>query len=799
MTKSRLPIADDPSAIAKPAILPASSLDAPGLMSVWIMAGFAAILATLAWRFPVPMAGLSREAALALQVVAETLYVAGAVLALASHSAVLSNRLRWGMLWVSLVCVLHGAWVAAQPGILPAAYGPGEDSPALPGLIRSMLVGSLILAAVFSARRRDNDDPGLRYLVLAALLAAGAEACFIPGPDAATGLNLLGHAYGLLGLGAAYLSASGKGADSPRCGMDSAGPAAPLEKEAVETILNAIADGVVVVDRQLGVLSMNPVACHLIGLSEDEIPDIGLGSVLETLDATSASSILGELEYCLGGGQAPAAAQYCTLRSLSGGHYAVQYAVSSIPGDGGAPRGAVLVLRDVTEMQQVRIQLQFQATCDPLTALPNRRIFRERVQQAMARARRKGRLAAIMLIDLDDFKDVNDSLGHAVGDDLLKGMALRLAESLGETDTVARIGGDEFGVLVEDLAQVEDIQPLADKVLEAAAAPLCLEGHEVTVNCSIGVSVLPVDSDDADTLLRNADTAMFAAKESGKSACRYYTDDMNAVVQRRVHLGNRLRNALLRSEFSLHYQPQVDLDSGAVVGVEALIRWNSEDLGCVSPAEFIPIAEASGQIVPIGDWVLAEACRQAALWYRQSGHSLSVAVNISARQFRDSDIVGSVTRVLAETGLPVHLLELELTESMLMRDAARAAETLARLKEIGVRIAIDDFGTGYSSLSYLKRFPIDHLKVDRSFVIDISGSQHDRAIVCAIVALAHNLGLKVIAEGAETAEQMAFLQKLGCDQVQGYYVSRPRPAADVPGFLRDWDPLELRMEAAPAA
>ena len=488
-----------------------------------------------------------------------------------------------------------------------------------------------------------------------------------------------------------------------------------------------------------------------------------------------------------------------TVARRDGGFTMVSCNITPYCDTDGTVRGAFVVARDVSERHQMQVMLQFQASFDALTALPNLRQFHERVEWATAQARRSGRFVAVMLIDLDNFKDVNDTLGHEAGDEFLKSIGNRLVQALRETDTVARIGGDEFAVLLEDMAQAEDAQPLVNKILDTVAVPLLIEQSEVTSTCSIGISIFPNDPGDASVLLRNADTAMYRAKGAGKNNCQYFTAAMNSAVQRRVELGNRLRGGLKRDEFSLHYQPQIDLGSGAVVGVEALIRWNAEGLGPISPMDFIPIAEDTGLILPIGAWVLREACRQGAQWWAEDGVAISVAVNLSARQFRDIDIVATVERVLDETGLPPHLLELELTESMLMRDVASVVETLAQLKKTGVRIAIDDFGTGYSSLNYLKRFPLDCLKIDRSFVSDIPGDRNDEAIVRSIVTLAHSLGLKTIAEGVETVEQLAFLHELGCDEIQGYYISRPRPAADLLSFLREDGYLACRGGASETA
>lgn len=445
---------------------------------------------------------------------------------------------------------------------------------------------------------------------------------------------------------------------------------------------------------------------------------------------------------------------------------------------GDMPQGALVVARDMTELRQYETQLLFQATCDALTALPNRLVFRERLARAMNKVDREGGAIGVMFIDLDNFKDVNDTLGHAVGDELLQTIAIHLSEDLLAGRTVARMGGDEFAVLIEHVADMQALENLAHLLRQAICKPRMLYDHEVAITCSIGITLYPNDGKDIDSVLRNADTAMYKAKEDGKNRCHHFTAEMNDRICRRVEIGNCLRHAMEGSELSLRYQPRASLAHGGIVGVEALLRWQSTTLGTVSPGEFIPIAESSGMIVQIGEWVLREACLQARQWHVQSGKEVSVAVNLSARQFRDVDIIRTISAVLDQSGLSPHLLEVEITESMLMHDVERVANTLAALKNIGIRIAVDDFGTGYSSLNYLKTFPLDYLKIDRSFINDVTHDANDEAIVRAMIAMSHSLGLAVIAEGVETAEQLAFLIAHGCDEIQGYFFSEPLPKDD---------------------
>jgi diguanylate cyclase (GGDEF)-like protein/PAS domain S-box-containing protein len=453
--------------------------------------------------------------------------------------------------------------------------------------------------------------------------------------------------------------------------------------------------------------------------------------------------------------------------------------------DAGKEQCVFVSLRSLTDIRQYEAQMLFQASFDALTALPNRRLFRERLESAMTQARRNGRVLGILFIDLDNFKDINDTLGHAIGDELLKVVAWQLVALLGKTDTVGRMGGDEFAVLIADADSVALIEQRVENFLRTVAQPCLIEEHEVVVSCSIGGTIFPRHDGDADTLLRSAEAAMYRAKEDGKNRFQLYTSEIDAAIQRRVDISQRLRTALKKSEFMLHYQPRVALGSGRVTGVEALLRWQAEGAGLISPAEFIPVAERNGMIVPIGEWVLFEACRQARQWQLEVATPVNTAVNLSARQLRDVDIVALVVRALEETGLPAHLLELELTESMLMHDTRRVLRTFEALKELGVSLSIDDFGTGYSSLSYLKRFPLDYLKIDKSFVTDLPHDPNDAAIVQAIIVMAHSLGLVVIAEGVETPRQLDFLLAQDCDEMQGYFFSKPLPKDALTKLLQE--------------
>jgi len=435
-------------------------------------------------------------------------------------------------------------------------------------------------------------------------------------------------------------------------------------------------------------------------------------------------------------------------------------------------------------IRRAEAHLHFLAHVDPVTNLPNRHEFNERLEFAMARARRRNSTVGLLLLDLDNFKVVNDTLGHDSGDVLLKLVAARLTGTLRSTDIVCRIGGDEFVVIVEPTDEAREVEAVASKVLAALAGPFEVEGHQLYMSASVGVSQYPRDAVDARTLIRSADTAMYHAKNAGKNAYEIFHTEMDQRAQKRLKLEANLRRALARGELQLYYQPQIDTRSGKVIGLEALARWTCQELGAVSPAEFIPVAEESGIIVPLGRWVLETACRQAAAW-RADGLLESiehVAVNLSARQTKDAKLMDDINRILSETGLPARLLELEITEGVLMENVHANIALLNRIQAAGIHLSIDDFGTGYSSMSYLKRFPIDQLKIDRSFVRDVPGD--GSAIATAVIAMAHSLDLRVVAEGVETEAQADFLRAADCDIMQGYYFAMPLTVEETTRVLR---------------
>ncbi|HCY15571.1 MAG TPA: GGDEF domain-containing protein [Curvibacter sp.] len=468
--------------------------------------------------------------------------------------------------------------------------------------------------------------------------------------------------------------------------------------------------------------------------------------------------------------------------------------LAPLRGASGEIDGYLAIATDITERKQAARQIEFLAYRDVLTGLPNRLLLHDRFAQAVAYADRANLRVALLFLDLDNFKTINDSLGHAVGDALLKEIALRLGACVRETDTISRQGGDEFLIVLPDLLDTDAISPVLAKIRERLHDPFELDGHELTTSASIGIAIYPSDGRDFDTLLKKADTAMYQAKDAGRNSYRFFDEQMNVKAVEHLSLKSGLRRAIARSEFELHYQPQIDLVTGAVVGAEALLRWNHPDLGLVSPARFIPVAEDSGLIVPIGEWVIQEACSQGAAWKQAGLPPLVMAVNLSAVEFRRGDVEQKVIRALQDSGLDPHWLELELTESILIHNTEQVLATVQRLKRLGVKLSIDDFGTGYSSLSYLKRFEVDKLKIDQSFIRDLATDSDDAAIIRAIIQMARSLNLRTIAEGVEDAGMLAQLRLFECDEAQGYLFARPMPAPAFTAFVAEWSGRQLLRE-----
>ncbi|MEN6585950.1 MAG: EAL domain-containing protein [Sulfuricella sp.] len=483
-------------------------------------------------------------------------------------------------------------------------------------------------------------------------------------------------------------------------------------------------------------------------------------------------------------------------RRKNGEIYPEWLAINVIRDSAGKVSNYVAIFSDITERKAAESHVRHLAHHDALTDLPNRILFVERLNHAIVHAHRVEQKVAVMFLDLDRFKRINDTLGHTMGDRLLQTVGQRLAACMREDDTVARMGGDEFTVLIENVIDPGSLPTLAQKIIAELSRPVVLDGHELVVTTSIGISVYPDDSDQADALVKHADAAMYLAKEKGRNNFQFFTSEMNAHAFERMTMETWLRKALERQEFALHYQPQVDIGSHRIVGMEALLRWNQPDVGMIPPAQFIPVAEDTGLIVPIGEWVLLEACTQNQAWQDEGLPPLRVAVNMSGRQFRQKNLVEVISSILTKTGLKAEYLELEITESIAMVNADETVTKLHALKAMGIRISMDDFGTGHSSLSYLKQFPIDTLKIDKSFVQDLTRDSTDNTIAAAIATMARGLKMKIITEGVETEEQLTCLKGMQQGDVQGYYFSHPLPPDEFAALLRGGKPLGEMMPDA---
>jgi diguanylate cyclase (GGDEF)-like protein/PAS domain S-box-containing protein len=540
--------------------------------------------------------------------------------------------------------------------------------------------------------------------------------------------------------------------------------------------LNAIPDAFVIYDSDLRLQFANAKAIELYG---SPLYSIVHRTDAEILPADVTKVYMPALERARDTSTTQTVEGALTVR---GRHYPFVATYVPMLDDSGKLATILGIINDLTRRKQMEERLAFMAQYDALTGLPNRYLLLDRLEAAITRARRNSTLLGVLFLDLDRFKEINDTRGHATGDILLQQVAERLAGTLRATDTIARLGGDEFTVLVENVATIQEITSIADKIKAVFANPFETESGEIFTTTSIGITIFPHDDQERDALLKNADVAMYHAKQE-RNAWQLYRADMNAHTATRLGVEGQLRRAIEREEFELYFQPQIELKTGAVVGMEALIRWNNRELGRIAPAEFIPLAEETGLIVPIGEWILRAACAHCKAWERAGMPPLAVAVNIAAPQFRRSNLLRLVESALSDNALNPRWLALEITESSIMKHAEQTVKTLQDLRQLGVQLAIDDFGTGYSSLSYLKRFPVDKIKVDQSFVRDITVDPNDAAIVSAILAMSKQLDIRTVAEGVETQEQLSFLASMACDEYQGYLFSRALPASQVPDLL----------------
>jgi diguanylate cyclase (GGDEF)-like protein/PAS domain S-box-containing protein len=557
-----------------------------------------------------------------------------------------------------------------------------------------------------------------------------------------------------------------------------------VEKERAEVTLNSIGDAVACTDISGNITFLNLVAEKMTGSSREEAAGRPMAEVLRIMDATSRETISNPMELAVAKNRTVHLPLNCVLIRRDGFEIPIEDSVSPIHDREGRATGAVIVFRDVSVAQAMALQMAHSAQHDFLTGLPNRMLLNDRVSQAISLAARHMKKVAVLFLDLDGFKHINDSLGHPIGDKLLQSIAKRLVDCGRSSDTVSRQGGDEFVVLLSEVEQSDDAATTARRMLQAVAEPHSIGQHDLHVTASIGLSIYPDDGLDAEALIKNADTAMYQAKENGHQSYQFFKPAMNVRAVERQSIEESLRRALERQEFALHYQPIINLGTGEITGAEALIRWTHPIRGPVSPAQFIPVAEDCGLILPIGNWVLREACKQARAWV-DSGLPLgTMAVNISAIEFRDERFLEGVFGILKDTGLDPRSLELELTESVLMKRAESTESILKALRARGVQVAVDDFGTGYSSLSYLRRFPIDALKIDQSFVRQITTAPDETTIVTAVISMGRSLKLRVVAEGVETQEELAFLQAHQCDEAQGYFFSRPLPPKQFAKLLK---------------
>ena len=557
-----------------------------------------------------------------------------------------------------------------------------------------------------------------------------------------------------------------------------------VEKERAQVTLNSIGDAVVCTDISGDITFLNVIAENMTGWSREEAVGRRMAEVFKILDRETRETVANPMDRAVGRNRTVHLPVDTVLIRRDGFEIPIEDSVAPIHDREGKVTGAVIVFRDVSAARKMALEMTHSAEHDFLTGLPNRMLLSDRVGQSIALARRHRKQVAVLFLDLDGFKHVNDSLGHPIGDKLLQSIAKRLVDCVRASDTVSRQGGDEFVVLLSEVEHVEDATITARRMLLAVAAPHSIDQHDLHITTSIGVSLFPDDGVDAEALIKNADTAMYQAKEKGRQSFQFFKPAMNVRAVERQSIEESLRRALERNEIALHYQPKINLKTGAITGAEALIRWTHPTRGVVPPAQFVPVAEDCGLILPLGAWVLREACAQARVWNDAGLPSTTMAVNVSAMEFRGENFLESLFAVLEDTGLDPACLELELTESVLMKRAESAASILRTLRERGVQIALDDFGTGYSSLSYLRKFPVDSLKIDQSFVRQISTAGDDTTIVTAVIGMGRSLKLRVVAEGVETQGELAFLRDHGCDEAQGYYFSRPVPPQQFARLLK---------------
>ena len=556
------------------------------------------------------------------------------------------------------------------------------------------------------------------------------------------------------------------------------------DRQIAAAVLHNMNEAVTVLDRSFAFISVNPAFTHMTGYGADEV----VGRNADILDSSQHDPAFYRHIREIIARQGRFSGEMWQRRK-DGEEFLCSIETSLVQESDDQQSFHVAVLSDITQQKRTEHELRYLANFDTLTNLPNRTLLSERLSRAIVRARREGSRIAVLFLDLDRFKDINDSLGHAAGDRILRSAAVRLQQTVGDHHTVARLAGDEFTVVLENLESAEEAEHTARQIIMAFDAPLAIdERQEIAISPSIGISLYPDHGQVPTELLKQADTAMYQAKAAGRRTFMRYNDVMDVAIRQRATLSGALRKVIDRGELSLVYQPRLALEASRVVGVEALLRWRSDEYGDIPPSQFIPLAEESGLILEIGEWVLREACLTLHRWHQHGLTHLSVSVNVSVLQLLRGDFPDVVRRILADTGVPPHALELELTESVLMANAEQSSGKLQAFREIGVTLAIDDFGTGYSSLAYLKRLPITTIKIDKEFIGDLTRDPDDAAITSTVIAMAHSLGLNVVAEGVETAAQLRFLAAHRCDEVQGYHISPPLDAHACLAFIQHWVP-----------
>ncbi len=688
------------------------------------------------------------------------------------------------------------SFIAAQADTLPVLFVEGAGTTSLKnGLEYLVACLHAVNIVVLLVQYRQNREQGLLTLILALYFLLLSELIFTSYRHVYDFDNLLGHLYKLLGYYYLLQGIYFRTIEEPYRRNRQVEEKLRQSEKRLQTITAALGEGVFVLDKQGRVVFMNPEAERLLGCQMEELlgnplhaaihyeaKDGGLHAmhkcpIYQVLQGDVSNRVVNEDDVFI---------------RKDGRRLSVAYVTTPILEDQRVI-GCVTVFRDISERKQTEEMIHRLAYYDPLTNLPNRLLFNQELDSALKKASRTGGKLAVLFLDLDNFKHVNDTLGHGKGDLLLMAVADRLKACLRETDIASRLGGDEFTILLPDVADKDEVERIVTRLIEEMSRPFCLDHQELFITTSVGISLYPDDGRDRITLVKFADIAMYRAKEAGKNSYRFFSAGMNDRIARRVALEHDLRRALEREELTVVYQPQVSVETGGIVGMEALLRWNHPERGLISPAEFIPLAEETRLIVPIGEWVLRTVCRQNKRWQDAGALRVPVSVNLSAYQFQ-YDLVDVIDGILRETGLAPPCLELEITEGVALHNVTRVVDILGACRERGIRIALDDFGTGYSSLSYLKQFPIQRIKIDQSFIRNITLDRDDEAIVSSIILLAHSLRLDVVAEGVETTAQLAFLRRQGCDAVQGFLYSRPLPAGEMEAYLMNQKRLEARWE-----